>query len=98
MTMAASKGLTVEATIMAGLEHGVIPRLDADQSEERRLLYVAMTRAKRFLFGTWARHRQGPTARAGRTRVAGRRDPCKFVEGGPVSPQDGENFLSKRWP
>ena len=97
MTMAGSKGLTVEATIVAGLEHGLIPRPDADQAEERRLLYVAMTRPKRFLFGTWARTRRGPTAWAGRVRVAERRNPSMFVQGGPVSSQDGEAYLDSRW-
>ncbi len=52
MTMNDAKGLTVRATIMAGLEEGIIPRPDGDLQEERRLLYVAMTRAKEYLFGT----------------------------------------------
>lgn len=69
MTMVGSKGLTVRATIIAGLDDGIVPRLDADLGEERRLLYVAMTRPKEFLFCTWAGQRRGPTARAGPARV-----------------------------
>ncbi len=61
----------------------------ADLGEERRLLYVAMTRAKEFLFGTWAGQRRGPTARAGRPRVRGRRQHAHFFQGGPVRSQDG---------
>jgi DNA helicase-2/ATP-dependent DNA helicase PcrA len=38
MTMIGSKGLTVRATILAGLDDGIVPRVDADLSEERRLL------------------------------------------------------------
>jgi ATP-dependent exoDNAse (exonuclease V) beta subunit len=64
MTMIGSKGLTVRATIIAGLEDGIVPRPDADLAEERRLLYVAMTRAKEFLLCTWAGQRRGPTERA----------------------------------
>ena len=59
MTMGGSKGLTVRATIVAGLEQGIVPRPDCDLQEERRLLYVAMTRAKEYLFCTWARRRRG---------------------------------------
>jgi len=98
MTMCASKGLTVGATIVAGLEHELIPWPDADQAEERRLLYVAMTRAKRFLFGTWARRRQGPTARAGNATPGRIRNPSMFVLGGPVRSEEGEGYLRCRWP
>lgn len=96
MTMVGSKGLTVRATIIAGLDDGIVPRPDADLAEERRLLYVAMTRAKEFLFGTWAGQRRGPTARAGRARVRLRRQYCHFLVGGPVQSQDGATYLRNR--
>jgi superfamily I DNA/RNA helicase len=59
MTFASSKGLTVEGAILCGLEAGLVPMDGADLAEERRLLYVGMTRAKKFLYGTWARTRRG---------------------------------------
>ena len=96
MTMIGSKGLTVRATIIAGLEDGIVPRPDADLAEERRLLYVAMTRAKEFLFGTWAGQRRGPTARPGRVRVRTRRQQSHFFIGGPVHSQDGAMYLPHR--
>lgn len=65
MTMGGAKGLTVRATIIAGVEDGLVPRPNSDLSEERRMLYVAMTRAKEYLYCTWAKRRRGPTARAG---------------------------------
>jgi DNA helicase-2/ATP-dependent DNA helicase PcrA len=95
-TMIGSKGLTVRATIIAGLEDGIVPRPDADLGEERRLLYVAMTRAKEFLFCTWAGQRRGPTARAGRARVCARRQQSHFFMGGPVHSQDGPTYLNRR--
>lgn len=98
MSMAASKGLTVQATILPGLEDGVLPKDGEDAAEERRLLYVAMTRAKRYLFGTWATNRTGPTARTGRTRVQLRRTPTNFLAGGPVDSENGRTFISRRWP
>ena len=96
MNMGGSKGLTVRATIVAGVEHGLIPRPDQDLSEERRILYVAMTRAKEYCFCTWAQRRKGPTARAGHA-VRGRRGVCEFLRGGPVDSQDGPSFLRARF-
>jgi superfamily I DNA/RNA helicase len=46
MTMTGSKGLTVRATIVVGVDNDLIPRPDVDPAEERRLLYVAMTRSR----------------------------------------------------
>ena len=96
MTMGGAKGLTVRATIIMGLEEGIVPRSDSDLGEERRLLYVAMTRAKEYLFGTWARRRQGPTARAGAPHVHMRRRHCSFLDDGPEGSQDGPTYLRGR--
>jgi DNA helicase-2/ATP-dependent DNA helicase PcrA len=57
MTMHASKGLEFRAVVMIGLNEGTIPHrrsLDSIDNikEERRLFYVAMTRAKELLFMT----------------------------------------------
>ena len=93
MTMASSKGLTVRAAIVAAAEEGVIPRPDADLGEERRLLYVAMTRAKEFVYCTWARRRKGPTARAGLARVREIRRYSSFLQGGPVQSEDGQGYV-----
>jgi DNA helicase-2/ATP-dependent DNA helicase PcrA len=65
MTMHASKGLEFPVVFIAGLEDGIVPLSmdgrETNEEEERRLLYVAMTRAgeelvltssrRRFLFG-----------------------------------------------
>jgi DNA helicase-2/ATP-dependent DNA helicase PcrA len=95
MTMIGSKGLTVRATIIAGLDDGIVPRPDEDLGEERRLLYVAMTRAREYLYGTWAGQRRGPTARAGAPRVRARRRHSHFFDGGPVISQDGRTYLGR---
>ena len=95
--MTASKGLTVRATIIAGLDNVVMPRQNEDQSEARRLLYVAMTRSQDHLYVTWARQRRGPTARAGSQSLQ-RRLPCPFLDAGPVATQNGDAFLANRWP
>jgi superfamily I DNA/RNA helicase len=95
MTMIGSKGLTVRATVIAGLDDQIVPMPNADLGEERRLLYVAMTRAKQYLFVTWAGIRRGPMARAGRGRVRERRRHCHFLLGGPVCSQDGSTYLAR---
>lgn len=56
LTMHASKGLEYKAVIIVGANEGISPHWRADTlkelEEERRLFYVAMTRAKKFLFIT----------------------------------------------
>ena len=49
MTIHASKGLEFEYLYVIGLEEGFFPLGDADIEEERRLAYVAITRAKKEL-------------------------------------------------
>ncbi len=63
MTMHASKGLEFPVVFIAGCERGFIPfkphgREQADMAEERRLFYVAMTRAMERLYLTRAKKRR----------------------------------------
>jgi superfamily I DNA/RNA helicase len=66
MTIHASKGLEFDHVFVAGLEEGILPftmyedKEQANESrieEERRLLYVAMTRARVGLYLSWAESR-----------------------------------------
>ena len=52
MTIHAAKGLEFDTVFLIGAADGILPssRDDADLEEERRLLYVAVTRAKRNLY------------------------------------------------
>jgi len=95
MSLSRSKGLTVRAAIIAGAEDGIIPHPRGDYQEERRLLYVGMTRPREYLYITRSLRRTGPTARSGQTNVAGMRCPCPFLDGGPVSQSDGEKALNQ---
>ncbi|HET9641628.1 MAG TPA: ATP-dependent helicase, partial [Candidatus Paceibacterota bacterium] len=64
MTVHAAKGLEFDTVFVSGMEEGLFPHEgmgndhDRDDEEERRLFYVAMTRAKRRLFLTLARIRK----------------------------------------
>jgi DNA helicase II / ATP-dependent DNA helicase PcrA len=62
MTVHAAKGLEFAYVFITGLEEGLFPheRLDdgkTDQEEERRLFYVALTRAEKKVFLTYAHMR-----------------------------------------
>lgn len=64
MTVHASKGLEFDTVFVSGMEEGLFPHsamgndTKRDDEEERRLFYVAMTRAKSRLFLTLARIRK----------------------------------------
>ena len=66
MTVHAAKGLEYDAVFVVGLEDGLLPHQnaiadegrDGGLEEERRLFYVAMTRARRWLHLSYARQRR----------------------------------------
>ncbi len=63
LTMHNAKGLEFPNVFIAGLEEGIFPHSrsfnsEAAMEEERRLCYVAMTRAQKRLYLTWARYRR----------------------------------------
>lgn len=62
LTLHAAKGLEFPVVFLTGLEDGIVPlrfgsRIEVDLAEERRLLFVGMTRARRELILTRARQR-----------------------------------------
>jgi DNA helicase-2/ATP-dependent DNA helicase PcrA len=63
MTVHLAKGLEFPFVFLTGLEEGLFPIGESDFSqeeleEERRLCYVGMTRAKQYLYLTWAASRR----------------------------------------
>lgn len=73
MTMHGAKGLEFDTVFMIQCNEGVIPykkaKLDAELEEERRMFYVAMTRAKRKLIISYAKMKNGKDL-----------DPSRFVD------------------
>ena len=62
MTLHSAKGLEYPAIFLVGIEEGIFPGYQSmdnpeDIEEERRLFYVGVTRAKQFLFLTFAKRR-----------------------------------------
>ncbi len=63
LTMHNAKGLEFPVVFIAGMEENLFPHArsidtDASMEEERRLCYVAMTRAEKRLYLSWARYRR----------------------------------------
>ena len=79
MTVHSAKGLEFPAVFVAGLEEGIFPHVagfsddPAKLEEERRLAYVAITRARKRLFLTYAATRRtyGSTQANPRSRFVG---------------------------
>ena len=75
-TLHASKGLEYGHVFLVGCEEGILPHtnsIDADQiEEERRLMYVGITRAQKSLNITWCKKRK----RAGEMQAC---EPSRFI-------------------
>jgi superfamily I DNA/RNA helicase len=96
MTMTASKGLTVNTCITMGVEQGLIPHPRAQEDEDRRLLYVAMTRAIEMCVLTYVYQRKGPTAPQGAGKFGAPRRRCPLLENVPVGRWEyGEQVLAQ---
>ena len=93
MTMHSAKGLEFPTVFVVGMEEGIFPGIRAigemeEMEEERRLCYVAMTRAKERLYLTCASQRMlfGRTSNNRPSRFAGE-IPAELLE------QSGRSYL-----
>jgi len=79
LTYHRAKGLEWDAVFLPALEEGTLPIRQATEpgelAEERRLLYVGITRARRHVWLSWARRRTAATGREGR------RSRSRFLDG-----------------
>ena len=96
LTMHRAKGLTAEAVIIAAAEDEYIPGYAKGEEieDERRLLYVSLTRARHHLFITYCNKRTGQQMHSGRTSGTMERQLSQFLADCPHSPQDGNSYIS----
>ena len=99
MTIHMSKGLEFPYVYVSGLEEGLFPSMQSittrdDLEEERRLLYVAITRAKKRCMLSYAemRFRWGKPNEAEPSRFLSEIDP-KFLDSEISSSSEGQNLL-----
>ncbi len=94
MTMHSAKGLEYDVTFVVGLEDGLVPHenslREGGEEEERRLLYVAMTRARQRMHLSHARMRN----RFGRDELA---TPSPFLREVPEELLETERQAAPSW-
>ena len=95
LTMHRAKGLTAEAVIVAATEDQYIPgrAKGIEIDDERRLLFVSLTRAKHHLFVTYCDRREGPQRHTGRDSGNAVRSLSRFLADCPQMPQNGRVFI-----
>ncbi|APV45038.1 DNA helicase-2 / ATP-dependent DNA helicase PcrA [Dehalogenimonas formicexedens] len=96
MTMHQAKGLDAEVIFVAAAEDEYIPgRAQGNEiDDERRLLYVSLTRARSFLYVTYCNHRTGIQQHTGRSPLTASRNLTRFLSGGPVRRVLGQTFVA----
>lgn len=95
LTMHRAKGLTAKATIIVAAEDEYLPgRAEGDAvGDERRLLYVSLSRAQHFSFVTYCQKRTGQQSHTGRTSGTTIRNLTRFLRDGPVDPVRATDFV-----
>jgi DNA helicase-2/ATP-dependent DNA helicase PcrA len=97
LTMHKAKGLTAEAVIVMAAEDEYIPgRAEGEEiGDERRLLYVSLTRARHYLSITYCDRRTGRQRHTGRTSGNQRRTLTRFLQDAPIRPQGGIEYITQ---
>ncbi len=101
LTLHAAKGLEFPVVFIVGLEEGLLPHAQSledeeELAEERRLMYVGLTRAKDRVYLTWVRRRMGFGGNLGERAQVSRflEDiPPELTVGSPV-PKGGSSAFS----
>ncbi len=99
LTMHRAKGLTATAVIILAAEDEHLPgRQDHEPAlgDERRLLFVSLTRAKNMLFLTYCGQRVGQQRMMGKKPGDQRRTLSQFLHNTPLRPVSGVDYISLR--
>ena len=96
MTMTRSKGLTLNTCVVMGVERNLVPHPRGHLDEERRLLYVGMTRATDLCVLTFAHRRRGQIARHGAASVNRPRGRSPLLQNLPIGQwQNGRDAINE---
>ena len=95
LTMHRAKGLSARTVIAMAAEDEYIPGKQAGTAEddERRLLYVSLSRAKERLIITFATNRKHQQRHTGRTSGETVRNLTRYLRDGPIPPRDGNEYV-----
>jgi len=96
LTMHKAKGLTADAVIVMAAEDEYIPGRQSSEpglGDERRLLFVSLTRARHKLFITYCVRRFGQQRMLGRTSGDSHRTLTQFLRHTPLRPVMGNSFI-----
>jgi superfamily I DNA/RNA helicase len=91
LTMHKAKGLSADVVFIVGAEDEFIPGWNEGPGEgdERRLLFVSMSRARHRLFISYCRERTGRQAYLGRESGTSERTLTRFLQDAPIRAEDG---------
>jgi DNA helicase-2/ATP-dependent DNA helicase PcrA len=92
LTMHRAKGLSARTVIVMAAEDEYLPgrQQGVGQEDERRLLYVSLTRARSRLLITYSTSRTGQQRFTGRSGGKPGRILSRYLADAPVRPEDGE--------
>ena len=96
LTMHKAKGLSARAVIIMACEDEYLPGRQqgvGKEGDERRLLYVSLTRARERLFMTYAQKRTGPQQHTGRDSGKQKRKLTRYLRNSPLHPESGTGFF-----
>jgi len=99
LTMHKAKGVTATAVIVVGVEDEHIPGRQDHEPElgdERRLLFVSLTRARQMLFLTYSQNRLGQQRWLGKNPGSPKRSLTQFLRHTPLKPIPGPKYIRDR--
>lgn len=95
LTMHQAKGLSADAVFVIAAEDEILPyeEKESAKADDRRLLYVSMTRARKMLFVTFSGRRAGAQVHSGRNSGHPQRSLTRFLRNSSVQTHSGEQFV-----
>jgi DNA helicase-2/ATP-dependent DNA helicase PcrA len=99
LTMHRAKGLSANAVIVMAAEDEHIPgrqTIEPGLGDERRLLFVSLSRARNILIMTYCESRIGQQRNLGRNPRHPERTLTTFLRNTPMHPQPGPDYITRR--